>query len=54
MDEIKRMRRVVTREKFFFLSMKGMVYQSCVRSAMLYGNETCCLRESEMAIFMKN
>ena len=27
-----------------------MVYRSCVRSAMLYGSETWCLRENEMAI----
>ena len=25
--------------------MKGMVYRSCVRVAMLYGSETWCLRE---------
>ena len=33
----------------FSLRMKGMVYRSCVRSTMLYRNETWCLRESEMA-----
>ena len=33
-----------------FLRMKGMVYRSCVRSAMLYGSETWCLRETKMAI----
>ena len=27
----------------FSLRMKGMVYRSCVRSAMLYGSETWCL-----------
>ena len=27
-----------------------MVYWSCVRSAMLNGSETCCLRENEMEI----
>ena len=43
------MRGVVTWKKIS-LRMKGMVYQSCVRSAMLYGSETWCLRESEMAI----
>ena len=32
------------------LKMKGMVYRSCVRSAVLYGSETWCLREDEMAI----
>ena len=34
----------------FSLKMKGMVYHSCVRSAMLYGSETWCLRENEMII----
>ena len=28
----------------FSLKMKGKIYQSCVRSAMLYGNETWCLK----------
>ena len=26
------------------------MYQSCLRSAMLYGNETWCLRQNKMAI----
>ena len=30
--------------KRFSLEMKGMIYRSCVRSAMLYGNGTWCLR----------
>ena len=30
-----------------------MVYQGCVRSTMLYGSETWCLRESEMAILRR-
>ena len=30
-----------------------MVYRSCVRSAMLYGCETWCLRENEMAILRR-
>ena len=34
----------------FSLKMKGRIYQSCVRSAMLYRSETWCLRENEMAI----
>ena len=37
----------------FSLKMKGMVYRSCVRSAMLYGSETWCLRENEMIIFRR-
>ena len=42
------------RGRRFSSRMKGMVYQSCVRSAMLYGNETWWLRESEMAILRRN
>ena len=37
----------------FSLKTKGMVYQSCVRLAMLYGSEICCLRENEMAILRR-
>ena len=34
------------------LSLKtGIVYQSCVRSAMFYGSETLCLRENENGNF---
>ena len=36
--------------KRFSLKMKGRVYQTCVRPAMLYGSKTWCLRESEMGI----
>ena len=36
--------------KKFLLKRKGMVYWSFVRSAMLYGSETWCLWENEMAI----
>ena len=39
--------------KRFSLKTKGRVYRSCVRSAMLYGSETWCLRESEMAILRR-
>ena len=35
------------------LKMKGMVYRSCVRSAMLYRSETWCLRENEMIILRR-
>ena len=38
--------------KRFSLKLKGMVYWS-VRSAMLYGSETWCLRENEMAILRR-
>ena len=32
--------------KRFSLKTKGIVYRSCVRSAILYGSETWCLREN--------
>ena len=35
------------------MKMKERIYQSYVRSAMLYGSETWCLRESEMAILRR-
>ena len=41
------------RGRRFSLIMKGMVNQSCVRSAMLCGSETWCLRESEMSILRR-
>ena len=41
------------RKRRFSLRMKGMVYRRCVRSAMLYGSETWCLREIEMAILRR-
>ena len=41
------------RGRRFSLRMKEMVHQSCVRLAMLYGSETWCLRESEMAILRR-
>ena len=47
--------RGVAELKRFSLKLKGMVYQSCVRStfATVYGSETWCLRESEMAILRR-
>ena len=39
--------------KRFSLKMKGLVYRSCVRSAMLYGSETWCLSENEMGILRR-
>ena len=38
------------RGRRFSLGMREMVYRSCVRSAVLYGGGTWCLRESEVAI----
>ena len=35
------------------LNMKGRIYQGCVRSAMLYGSKTWCLRENEMAVLRR-
>ena len=40
-------------EKDSFLQMKGKVYKSYVRSAMLYGSETWCLRENEVDILRR-
>ena len=37
----------------FSLKMIGRIYQSCVRLANLYGSETWCLRENEMAILRR-
>ena len=34
----------------FLLKNEGRIYQSCIRSAMLYGSKTWCLRENEMAM----
>ena len=36
----------------FPLRLKGAVYGSYVRPAILYGCETCCLKESEMGILL--
>ena len=41
------------RGRKFFLRMKGMVYRSCIRVAVLYGSETWCLRENEMTILRR-
>ena len=37
----------------FSLKMKGKIYKSCVRSAMLNGSEAWCLSEKEMAILRR-
>ena len=50
--KFKECRELLT-SKRFLLKIKGMVYRSCVRSAILYGSETWCLRENEMAILRK-
>ena len=39
--------------KRFSLKVKGMVYRSCVRVAMLYGSETWCLRENKIAVLRR-
>ena len=39
--------------KRFSLEVRGMVYQSGVRLAMLYGSETLCLRENDVAILRR-
>ena len=35
------------------LQMKGKIYKSYVRSAMLYGSKTWCLRKNDVAILRK-
>ena len=37
----------------FLLRMKGKVYRCCVRSAILYGRETWCLKKNEKAILRR-
>ena len=37
----------------FSLKMNGRIYQSCIRSAMLYGSIMLCLKENEMAILRR-
>ena len=37
----------------FPLKMEGKVYRCCVRSAILYGSETWCLKENEKAILRR-
>ena len=37
----------------FLLKMKDKVYRCCVRSAILYGSETWCLKENKKAILRK-
>ena len=39
--------------KRFSLPMKGKIYKSYVRSAVLYGSETWCLRENEVVILRR-
>ena len=39
--------------KKFSLRMKEKIYKSYERSAMLYGSETWCLKENEVAIFRR-
>ena len=41
------------RGRRFSSRMKVMVCRICVRSAMLYGSETRCLRENEMVILRR-
>ena len=53
MDKFKECGELL-RGRRFSLRMKGMFYRSCVRSAMLYGSETWCLKESEMAILRRS
>ena len=45
--------RELLNSKRFSLKVKRMVYQTCVRVAMLYGSEAWCLRENEIPIFRR-
>ena len=45
---------VLLHERKFPLKIKGRIHQGCIRFAMLYGSETWCLRENEMAILRRN
>ena len=38
----------------FHIKLKGAMYTGYVRSAILYGSEAWCLKESEMGIFTKD
>ena len=38
----------------FPLKMKGIVYDCCIRSAILYGSEALCLKENEKAILRRS
>ena len=40
-------------ENRFPLKMKGKVYRCCIRSAILHGSETWCLKENEKAILRR-
>ena len=40
-------------ENRFPQKIKGKVYRCCVRSAILYGSETWCLKENEKAILRR-
>ena len=37
----------------FSSKIKGKICRNCLRSAVLYGSETWCLRENEMAILRR-
>ena len=45
--------REILKGRRFSLKMKGKVFKSCGRSAMLYGSEAWSLREKEMAILRR-
>ena len=50
--KLRKSEELLYRRKFL-LKMKGRIYQSCVRSAMVYRSKTWCLRENEMAILRR-
>ena len=52
MGEIRKMARF-TFKKIISSIVKGIVYKSCVRSAMLYGSETWCLGQNDIGILQR-
>ena len=53
MSQIKRMTRLTLQKEIYHLKIKGIVYKSCVRSAMLYGSEIWCLGQNEIGILQR-
>ena len=51
--KIKECGELLNSKRLVSLEMKGMIYRSCVRLAILYGSETWCLEEFEIAILRR-
>ena len=50
MDEVQRIECSIVRAE---AKMKGKVYQSCVRAAMVYGNETWIMKKEEEGVLVR-